>query len=50
MQMNNVDDLPSDHLEIMLTLSNTILHIKAALELTNKSIDWEAFYEGVNND
>ena len=48
MEVNNIDDLSSDHSAIVLTLSDTILHKQAVPKLTNKFTDWEAFRNGVN--
>ena len=50
MEINNIDDLSSDHLVIVLTLSNTILHKEAVPKLTNKFTDWEVFHDGVNKN
>lgn len=49
-EVNNVDDLSSDHSALILTLSNTILRKQTASKLTNKFTDWNAFREGVSND
>ena len=49
-EINNIEDLSSDHLAIVLTFGNTILHKQAAPKLTNKFTDWEVFHDTMNKN
>lgn len=46
--LQNLDDLSSDHTPLLLTLSNTIHTKTLRPQLTSKNTDWEQFREIIN--
>lgn len=50
MEIENQDDLSSDHSLITRTLSNSILREEGSPKLTNKNISWDMFREIVDGN
>ena len=45
----NIEDLSSDHLPVILTISSTVIKKTPKSGLTNKSTDWEAFRQKLDD-